>query len=115
MRELVSINSRAKTADKWGHLLDDINNFVSSQVDNNGRGEMSVMLLNYYAPYMDEKHIPRSLDNVLRLSKQASNDSKLAYNLSKAFFKQYPTARASCDTIYEVDAAFKQLVASKMR
>ena len=108
------IDSRAKSAKQWESLFSNLGAF-SQQLDRKSNSEVFRLVFNYYGAYMTEKHIPLTGDNLTKISTQAGSDKKLAYDVARTFLKQSPPGKNPCGTVNEVEVAFKQLVASKMR
>ncbi|HHF7319743.1 hypothetical protein BV195_00992 [Haemophilus influenzae] len=108
------IDSRAKSAKQWESLLSNLSAF-SQQLDRKLNSELFRLVLNYYVIYMTEKHIPLTDDNLTKITTQVGSDKKLAYDVARTFLKQSPPGTNPCGTVNEVEVAFKQLVASKMR
>ncbi|HHF1770497.1 TPA: hypothetical protein ACPJIH_000424 [Haemophilus influenzae] len=108
------IDSRAKSAKQWESLFSNLGAF-SQQLDRKSNSEVFRLVFNYYGIYMTEKHIPLTEDNLIKIITQAGSDKKLAYDVARTFLKQSPPGTNPCGTVNEVEVAFKQLVASKMR
>ncbi|PRJ66593.1 hypothetical protein BV154_003730 [Haemophilus influenzae] len=108
------IDSRAKSAKQWESLLSNLSAF-SQQLDRKLNSELFRLVLNYYVIYMTEKHIPLTDDNLTKITTQVGSDKKLAYDVARTFLKQSLPGTNPCGTVNEVEVAFKQLVASKMR
>ena len=108
------IDSRAKLAKQWESLFSNLGAF-SQQLDRKSNSEVFRLVFNYYGAYMTEKHIPLTGDNLTKIITQAGSDKKLAYDVARTFLKQSPPGTNPCGTVNEVEVAFKQLVARKMR
>lgn len=108
------IDSKAKTAKQWESLFSNLVAF-SQQLDRKSNSEVFRIVPNYYGVYMTEKHIPLTGDNLTKITAQVRTDKKLAYDVARTFLKQSPPGTNPCGTVNEVEVAFKQLVASKMR
>lgn len=96
---------------KWMSLHKKISNFPKKAYTNEEITLINMGVLGgLMQPYMLEKNIPFTFDNVIKLKEQADKDKKLKSEIEKLSFKNSP--KSTCPTIKQFEQKFKELANS---